>query len=125
MERMKNKYKELISKRYVVDEKDIERQIVALLNNGELCSEDDILSLINNYGIDEYTSYGDNGRWNRPVSNIISIDGCFYCITWYEGLTEMQDNFYPNQPVRVYPHKKIVHYETTYFDENKEDEDEN
>ena len=119
------RYKGLINKRYIEDEKDIERQIASLLNNGVSCSEDDIQSLINEFGIDEYTSYGDNGRWDRPVYNIISVDGCFYRIEWYEGLTEMQDNFYPYQPVRVYPHKKIVHYEATYFNENEEDEDGN
>lgn len=36
----------------------------------------------------------DLGRWSREVISVVEIDNELYAITWWEGLTEMQDDYY-------------------------------
>lgn len=55
------------------------------------------------------TTYGENGRWVRPVTTIIEFNGRYFQIDWYEGLTEYQPNEFYDQPFEV---KKESHEET-------------
>lgn len=53
------------------------------------------------------TSYGDNRRWLRTAITIFKIEGRYFALEWEEGLTEMQENQYYNQPYEVYPTEKV------------------
>lgn len=60
--------------------------------------------------------YGDNGRWTRSVKTIFKAGERYFCLKWEEGLTEMQEDQYYDQPYEVYPVTKekiikITHYE--------------
>lgn len=64
------------------------------------------LSRIKEYSIS--TDYGDKDRWQRPVYDILKISDRYFSLTWYEGLTEYQEDTYLDQPVEVVPHKVIT-----------------
>lgn len=51
---------------------------------------------------------GYDGRWTREVTTIIKLDDRFFSIDWQEGLTEMQDDDYMNQPYEVYGQEKVI-----------------
>lgn len=63
----------------------------------------------------EYRQYGDSGRWNRSVCDIIQFGDEYYALNWYQGLTEMQEDEFFEQPQRVYPKKRITMEENTVF----------
>lgn len=47
-------------------------------------------------------------RWHRWVSSIIKLGEKCYCIEWKQGLTEMQENEFPNQPYEVERHEQQI-----------------
>lgn len=58
----------------------------------------------------EQRDYGEPGRWERPVSSYCKIKDKWYAVYWQQGLTEMQEDYYEEQPVEVIPHiyKKTI-----------------
>ena len=62
------------------------------------------------YGGNEvYRDEGEPGRWSCHVSSVIADDnGQLWCVEWEEGLTEMQDNAFYDQPYKVHLDKKPV-----------------
>lgn len=65
------------------------------------------------YELDELR-YGDRikedeGRWTRTVTSIFELCGRYFALEWEEGLTEMQENEFNNQPYEV----EKVTYEKT------------
>lgn len=51
---------------------------------------------------------GEEHRWVKDMSTIFDIGGQLYCINWQQGLTEMQENEYFNQPYKVRREEKEV-----------------
>lgn len=54
------------------------------------------------------TTYGEPRRWVRSAHTIVELFGRYWRIDWDEGLTEMQDYVFWEQPVEVAPKKEIV-----------------
>ena len=79
------------------------------LQNGETLSESDLSYLVCNFELDDEREVGDNRRWTRSVCSIIELGGKHYSITWEEGLTENQENYFYDQPVEV----EMSEYEKT------------
>ena len=76
--------------------KEIEQKV---LNKQDL-TESEIKFLV--YEGDEIdTLTGEKHRWCTFDSTIIKIKEKLYCIDWECGLTEYQDNYFPNQPYEV------------------------
>ena len=68
--------------------------------NGEDLSPQELQNAV--FGCDEVcTKYGIMGRWNVPVSTVIKIRDKLFCIDWYQGLTEYQENIFDEQPYEV------------------------
>lgn len=44
---------------------------------------------------------GANRRWTRTIKNIFKVEDRYFALEFEEGLTEMQDNMYYNQPYEV------------------------
>lgn len=84
-----------------------EEEILNQIDNGINLSERDIRKLVWDYEIDR--EEGDCGRWTRHIHSIISINDRTFCIEWEQGLTEMQENEFYNQPYEV----EKVTYEKT------------
>lgn len=61
------------------------------------------------YGNEVYRDNGEIGRWSRHVSSVIADDnGQLWCVEWEEGLTEMQDDEFYEQPYKVHLDEKPV-----------------
>lgn len=43
----------------------------------------------------------ENRRWSRSVRSIIKIKNRYFALDWEEGLTELQENEFYNQPIEV------------------------
>lgn len=82
-----------------------EKDIIEIENkiiNGEELSENELkLCAWGEVGkcIDEQE--GEDYRWTRDMSTIFELNGQLYCIDWQQGLTEMQENEYWEQPYKV------------------------
>lgn len=85
---------------------------VAHFKTGEELTEKEIKTLIWDGYIDEIE--GETHRWYREVKTIIKIDSELYAIDWDRGLTELQENEYPNQPYRVVRKEKQI--TVTYYE---------
>lgn len=59
----------------------------------------------------------ENRRWSRSVRSIIKIGDRYFALDWEEGLTELQDNEFYNQPIEV---EKIEYQKTITVTEWKE-----
>jgi len=62
------------------------------------------LSDILEYEIESEREYGENRRWSRSVSSIIKLLDRYFYLNWEEGLTEMQENKFYDQPYEVKKH---------------------
>lgn len=89
------------------------KQAITHLKAGEDLTEKEIKTLIwDSYVIDEIE--GETHRWYREVKTIIKIDSELYAIDWNRGLTELQENEYPNQPYSVVKKEKQI--TVTYYE---------
>ena len=86
--------------------------------NGEELTEEELDELLCCDDIKTY--YGDNNRWQRSVETIFKIGDKLFELDYYQGLTEYQDNSYPNQPYEVFKHTKEVTTTKTWYDTNKD-----
>lgn len=106
----------------VDEEKSWEEEIIDKINNGISLSEDELKELVDGYSVQ--TDYGENRRWVRSVDDIIKLEDrngnkYFYSISWEEGLTEMQENEFFDQPERVYPYEKVTVNKQELFTNDK------
>lgn len=82
-------------------------EIFKKIDNKEILSEKEIKVLVHdNFEVDEIE--GEEHRWYRIVSTIIERDNRYFRIDWHRGLTEYQENEYPNQPYEVEPKEKVI-----------------
>lgn len=81
--------------------------ITQKLERGIALTEDELEDFV--YGNVVYREEGELGRWSRHVSSVIADDnGQLWCVEWEEGLTEMQDNGFYEQPYKAHLDKKPV-----------------
>ena len=69
-----------------------------IINKEEL-TEHELSRLACDYSIED--SRGENRRWSRTVTSIVELNDRFFAIVWEEGLTEMQENSFYDQPYEV------------------------
>ena len=73
-----------------------EDKVFECVKNGIRLTEQEVHFLVAECACEE----GDNGggmRWVTPMYSIINVDGQHYILYWYRGLTEYQENEYPDQ----------------------------
>lgn len=51
---------------------------------------------------------GDDHRWQKEKSIIFEIQGRYFCLDYLEGLTEMQDDYFFEQPYEVIKKEKTI-----------------
>lgn len=51
---------------------------------------------------------GDSHRWTQDVTTIFKVGDRHFAIDWDRGLTELQDNYYYNQPYEVVKQEKQI-----------------
>ena len=93
------KVAEEAAKEKVDEPEDFETYAVRKIDAGESLSEGELIQLIDGYEVD--SEEGESDRWDRPVKTIVYLKGRYFLIEWREGLTEMQENAYDNQPYEV------------------------
>lgn len=71
------------------------------IDNKEDLSDNEICELVCGYEHYEYRKTGDDRRWSRTITSYIQLGERWFEIQWEEGLTEMQENSYYDQPVEV------------------------
>lgn len=75
--------------------------------NGEHLTAEEISEAL--FSLDEVeTKYGENRRWSRSARTIIKVKDKLFCIEWEEGLTEIQENEYYNQPYEVEEKTRVI-----------------
>ena len=73
-----------------------EDAVFEAVKNGTRLTSDEVHFLVAECACED----GDNGedmRWVTPMYSVINIDGQHYILYWYKGLTEYQENEYPDQ----------------------------
>ena len=52
---------------------------------------------------------GEEGRWERTIKSICELNGKYYSVIWFRGLTEYQENYYGDtEIVEVKPVEKVI-----------------
>ena len=92
----------------MITNEELEKKVL----DGVKLSEGELDDLVSEWEI-ERTAYGDNRRWTRSVESIIEVEGRLFSIDWEQGLTESQENNYPNQPVEV--ERETIMVEKVYY----------
>lgn len=84
--------------------------MVKKIDSDEPLTEREISRLVYEHCDDSLTEYGDNMRWERPVSSYFSYDDRMFEVAWCEGLTECQENSFYDQPYEVEQHieEKVI-----------------
>lgn len=107
---------------YYVDKYTKYEIIEMKLQKGEELSENE-LSDIMMYFDEVYVEKGEDRRWSRSVVSVYKINGSLYALNWEEGLTEMQEHSYYEQPYKVeLEEKEIVTVKTIIKPIEKENE---
>jgi len=87
-------------------EDNFELDMMEKIDNKIKLTESEIEELVWGFSID--TKYGENRRWSRSVQSIIDLNGRYFAIDWEEGLTELQDNAFYEQPYEVVKTEKTI-----------------
>lgn len=67
--------------------------------SGEKLTEKELQRLVWDYEVERETF--EKHRWTQPVASIVCLCERYFEIDWEEGLTEMQEDEYYNQPFEV------------------------
>ena len=88
--------------RYILHKEDIMKaeEFLAMYDAGKKFSECQIADMAFDFQV-EHEEYGDRHRWQLDVTTYINVEGRVFRVDWLRGLTENQENEYPNQPVEV------------------------
>lgn len=84
-----------------------EKEFLAKYDNGEKFTEEELSDLRWEF-VEVDTQYGENHRWNRPATTIFRVEDRLFALDWWEGLTEMQEHEFYDQPYEVKEVKKMV-----------------
>lgn len=98
-----------------------EEIMIQKIRKQEPLSEAEIKTLIWDYG--EQDINGPEHRWQKEITTICKLPtvNAYVAITWYQGLTECQENDYSNLPIEVKPRSRevaIVHKYLDWYDDN-------
>lgn len=85
---------------------DFQEKCLSKIDNGERLTEDELSTLVWEYAYE--TEEGEDLRWVRNMYTIVELGGRYFGISWFKGLTEMQEHEYDYQPVEVEKHEKVV-----------------
>lgn len=83
------------------------KEFLIKYDNGEEFTEEELSDLRWEF-VEVDTQYGENHRWNRPVTTIFRVKDRLFALDWWEGLTEGQENEFYDQPYEVKEVKKII-----------------
>lgn len=84
-----------------------EEQLFNLVISKEPLKNDIISFLISDFEVD--TIEGDHGRWTQYMYSVIELCGHYFGINWERGLTEYQENYYPELIFEeVEPREKMI-----------------
>lgn len=84
-----------------------EKEFLAKYDNGEKFTEEELSDLRWEF-VEVDTQYGENHRWNRPATTIFRVEDRLFALDWWQGLTEMQENEFYDQPYEVKAVKKMI-----------------
>ena len=82
-------------------------EFLAKYDNGEKFTEEE-LSYLRWEFVEVDTQYGEKHRWNRPATTIFRVEDRLFALDWWEGLTEMQEHEFYDQPYEVKAVKKMI-----------------
>lgn len=69
------------------------------INNNIELDENELYCLVAWFGIE--TIYGAKHRWHKEARTIVQLNDRYFAVDWYQGLTELQDNEFYDQPYEV------------------------
>ena len=95
------------------DDKELENKIV----NGEELSADEVQHIYYEevFPQVDYIN-GDEGRWSRYIIVIYEINGSYYSIYYYRGLTEYQEDEFDSQVASKVEKRPVTTYEWVEVD---------
>lgn len=121
-EEQKRKEEEELSKKQEEEYKQnhYDEYILNKIDSGENLDESELRNLRWEFNVVE-TQHGENRRWSRSVRSILEIGGRYFALDWDEGLTEMQENEFYNQPIEVEKKEYTKTITVTEWNEIKKD----
>lgn len=90
------------------------------IEKGISLTESELSDIVSEYLVE--SEYGSSGRWQRSVTSIVKIKGRYFSIMWQKGLTEYQEDSFPEQPREVFPVKITKVIEKVEFHYEKQEE---
>lgn len=84
-----------------------EKEFLVKYDNGVEFTEEELSDLRWEF-VEVDTQYGENHRWNRPATTIFRVEDRLFALDWWQGLTEIQENEFYDQPYEVKAVKKVV-----------------
>jgi len=84
-----------------------EKMYITKIENHIPLTEEELGTLVLFYSIEK--EYGEDHRWQREVTSIVQLGERYFAVEWYQGLTEMQENDFFDQPYEV----ELKEYEKT------------
>ena len=85
-----------------------EDTVFEAVKNGTRLTSDEVHFLVAECSCED-GECGEDLRWVAPMYSIINVDGEYYILYWYRGLTEYQDNEYATQYARkVQKVKRVI-----------------
>ena len=98
-----------------------QRRIIRKLENGERLADVELKEMVWNLPQVAENKSSDLDRWTRSVETIVELNNKLYRIMWDQGLTEMQEDEFYNQPeeVKPYPVEEVVQTTLYLTDEEK------
>lgn len=83
------------------------KEFLTKYDNGEEFTEEELSDFIWEF-VEVDTQYGENHRWNRPATTIFRVEDRLFALDWWQGLTELQENEFYDQPYEVKEVKKMI-----------------
>jgi hypothetical protein len=80
-----------------------EEIMVKKIDNKEELTEKELSRLAYDYSISD--EYGEKHRWTTTVNSVVKLLGRYFMVEWREGLTEIQENAFYDQPYEVEKHE--------------------
>lgn len=91
-----------------IDINTFEETVLQKIDDEYALTEDEIKELLfDGYVVEEIE--GDSGRWEKSMTSIVQIKDRYFSINWQKGLTEMQEDSFPElSPEEVESYEETV-----------------
>jgi hypothetical protein len=76
-----------------------EEVMIEKIKNADELTERELSRLAYEYEIER--EEGEDRRWSRTITSYVQLKDRFFIVNWEQGLTEMQDNEFYDQPYEV------------------------